>query len=60
MTFKTKGRDEGCEPDDVAPGERVAQLCGIENHNLFYGNFMRPKIKVQDFIKGVQTLIALF
>ena len=57
MTFKTKGRDEGCEPDDVAPGERVAQLCGIENHNLFYGNFMRPKIKVQDFIKGVQTLI---
>ena len=46
MTFKTKGRDEGCEPDDLVPGERVAQLCGLENHNLFYGNFIRPKIKV--------------
>ena len=22
MTFKTKGREEGCEPDDMAPGER--------------------------------------
>lgn len=46
MTFKTKGRDEGCEPDDMAPGEKVGILCGIENNQLFYGNFMRPKIKV--------------
>ena len=46
MTFKTKGRDEGCEPDDLKPGEKVATLCGIENYNLFYGNFIKPKIKV--------------
>ncbi len=46
MTFKTKGRDEGCEPDDLKPGETVCKLCGIENFQLFYGNFIRPKIKV--------------
>ncbi|QQP57772.1 Myosin heavy chain 1, partial [Caligus rogercresseyi] len=46
MTFKQKGREEGCEPDDVKPGEKVCKLCGIENFNLFYGNFIRPKIKV--------------
>ena len=22
MTFKAKGREEGCEPDDVAPGKQ--------------------------------------
>merc|ERR1712045_676731 len=37
---------EGCEPDDVAPGQRACTLYGIENFNLFYGNFIRPKIKV--------------
>merc|ERR1712158_96848 len=46
MTFKAKGREEGCEPDDVAPGQRACTLYGIENFNLFYGNFIRPKIKV--------------
>ena len=46
MTFKTKGREDGCEPDDVLPGEKVGKLCGFENFNLFYGNFIRPKIKV--------------
>ena len=24
MTFKTKGREEGCEPDDLVPGENVS------------------------------------
>merc|ERR550532_938668 len=46
MTFKAKGREEGCEPDDVAPGQRACTLYGMENFNLFYGNFIRPKIKV--------------
>ena len=46
MTFKAKGREDGCEPDDLKPGEKIATLCGIENFNLFYGNFIRPKIKV--------------
>merc|ERR1712158_133287 len=46
MTIKAKGREEGCEPDDVAPGQRACTLYGIENFNLFYGNFIRPKIKV--------------
>ena len=27
-------------------GERVCKLVGVENFNLFYGNFIRPKIKV--------------
>ena len=44
MTFKTKGRDEGCEPDDLKPGERVCKLCGLENYALFYSNFIKPKI----------------
>merc|ERR1711884_1012411 len=46
MTFKAKGREEGCEPDDLKPGEKVATLCGMENFALFYNNFIRPKIKV--------------
>jgi myosin heavy chain 6/7 len=46
MTFKTKGRDEGCEPDDMVPGQKCCTLFGLENNAQFYGNFMRPKIKV--------------
>ena len=46
MTFKQKGREESCEMDDPIPGQNVCKLCGIENWNLFYGNFIRPKIKV--------------
>merc|ERR1719361_1401446 len=46
MTFKAKGREEGCEPDDVAPGQKICKLYLIENWQLFYGNFIRPKIKV--------------
>jgi len=46
MTFKQKGREESCEMDDPVPGQKVCQLCGIENWQLFYGNFIRPKIKV--------------
>jgi len=46
MTFKAKGREEGCEPDDLVPGQKACTLFGIENFNLFYGNFIRPKIKV--------------
>ena len=46
MTFKTKGREEGCEPDDLEPGAKCCKLFGVENNAMFYGNFMRPKIKV--------------
>merc|ERR1719266_2820994 len=46
MTFKQKGREEACEMDDIMPGQNVCTLCGIENWQLFYGNFIRPKIKV--------------
>merc|ERR1719232_895808 len=46
MTFKQKGREESCEMDDPVPGQNICKLCGIENWQLFYGNFIRPKIKV--------------
>jgi len=46
MTFKQKGREESCEMDDPLPGQNVCTLCGVENWQLFYGNFIRPKIKV--------------
>merc|ERR1719340_294170 len=46
MTFKQKGREESCEMDDPLPGQKSCELCGIENWQLFYGNFIRPKIKV--------------
>ena len=46
MTFKQKGREESCEMDDPLPGQRIGQLLGLENWQLFYGNFIRPKIKV--------------
>merc|ERR1711963_723610 len=46
MTFKQKGREESCEMDDPVPGQKVCTICGIENWQLFYGNFIRPKIKV--------------
>ena len=46
MTFKQKGREESCEMDDPAPGMRIGKLLGLENWQLFYGNFIRPKIKV--------------
>jgi len=46
MTFKQKGREESCEMDDPIPGQNCATLLGIENWQLFYGNFIRPKIKV--------------
>merc|ERR1712110_850868 len=67
MTFKAKGREEGCEPDDVAPGQRACTLYGIENFNLFYGNFIRPKIKVgtewvykgQNIDQSYQSVAAL-
>ena len=43
---RQKGREESCEMDDPLPGQKVAQLYNIENWQLFYGNFIRPKIKV--------------
>merc|ERR1711892_1200279 len=46
MTFKQKGREESCEMDDPVPGQNVCTLLGVENWQLFYGNFIRPKIKV--------------
>jgi len=46
MTFKQKGREESCELDDAVPGQNVCKLFGVENWQLFYGNFIRPKIKV--------------
>jgi len=46
MTFKQKGREESCEMDDPLPGQKASQLLGVENWQLFYGNFIRPKIKV--------------
>merc|ERR1719474_1157546 len=46
MTFKQKGREESCEMDDPVPGQNACTLLGIENWQLFYGNFIRPKIKV--------------
>merc|ERR1719495_2932967 len=46
MTFKQKGREEACEMDDAKPGQDVCKICGIDNWQLFYGNFIRPKIKV--------------
>ena len=45
-TFKQKGREESCEMDDPEPGQKICQLYLIENWQLFYGNFIRPKIKV--------------
>ena len=32
--------------DDPAPGQRIGNLLGIENWQLFYGNFILPTIKV--------------
>jgi len=46
MTFKQKGREESCEMDDPVPGQNCCTLLGVENFQLFYGNFIRPKIKV--------------
>ena len=46
MTFKQKGREESCEMDDPVPGQKICKLYKIENWQLFYGNFIRPKIKV--------------
>merc|ERR1711962_729664 len=46
MTFKQKGREESCEMDDPLPGQNAAKLLGVENWQLFYKNFIRPKIKV--------------
>ena len=46
MTFKQKGREEACEMDDPVPGQKICKLYKIENWQLFYGNFIRPKIKV--------------
>jgi len=46
MTFKQKGREESCEMDDPEPGQKICKLYLIENWQLFYGNFIRPKIKV--------------
>jgi len=46
MTFKQKGREESCEMDDPIPGQNICKLYLIENWQLFYGNFIRPKIKV--------------
>ena len=46
MTFKQKGREESCEMDDGVPGQKICKLYKIENWQLFYGNFIRPKIKV--------------
>ena len=45
-TFKQKGREESCEMDDPEPGQKICKLYLIENWQLFYGNFIRPKIKV--------------
>merc|ERR1740128_714751 len=46
MTFKQKGREESSEMDDPIPGQNCCTLLGVENWQLFYGNFIRPKIKV--------------
>eukprot|EP00092_Neocalanus_flemingeri_P014216 GFUD01015336.1.p1 GENE.GFUD01015336.1~~GFUD01015336.1.p1 ORF type:complete len:1946 (-),score=553.34 GFUD01015336.1:197-6034(-) len=46
MTFKQKGREESCEMDDPIPGQKCGTLLGLDNWQLFYGNFIRPKIKV--------------
>ena len=46
MTFKQKGREESCEMDNPIPGQTICKLYKIENWQLFYGNFIRPKIKV--------------
>jgi hypothetical protein len=43
MTFKPKGQEESCEMDDPIPGQNVSKLCGIENWQLFYGNFMEDQ-----------------
>ena len=32
--------------DDPEPGQKICTLYLIENWQLFYGNFIRPKIKV--------------
>ena len=56
MTFKTKGREEGCEPDDLAPGERCCKLFGLESNAQFYGNVMRPKIKVNQSINIIISI----
>ena len=32
--------------DDPLPGQNICKLYLIENWQLFYGNFIRPKIKV--------------
>ena len=33
--------------DDPEPGQKICKLYLIENWQLFYGNFIRPKIKVE-------------
>ena len=60
MTFKQKGREESCEMDDPVPGQKACELCGIENWQLFYGNFIRPKIKVGSEWMYKDTCICVF
>ena len=60
MTFKQKGREESCEMDDPEPGQKICKLYGIENWQLFYGNFIRPKIKVGSERMYKDTCICVF
>ena len=60
MTFKQKGREESCEMDDPEPGQKICKLYGIENWQLFYGNFIRPKIKVGSEWMYKDTCICVF
>ena len=47
MTFKTKGREEGCEPDDMDPGAQFNRtyFClsfSLKNHLSFGLRFLTP------------------
>ena len=47
MTFKTKGREEGCEPDDMDPGAQFNRTYSclsfsLENHLSFGLRFLTP------------------
>ena len=46
ILLQQKGREESCEMDNPIPGQTICKLYKIENWQLFYGNFIRPKIKV--------------
>ena len=45
IEFKTKGRDDQAEPDDLAYPKKVADLFGV-NCDEMMKSFCKPKIKV--------------